>query len=220
MFRDGKTEELGKSKGKRVLTDGVAYEVTQDPRDEHAEGHRHGGQIGCPAAGKTGTTDESNDAWFVGYTPELSTAVWVGYPNARIAMPGAQGGTFPAPVWCAYMSPPTATTAATSRSPRARRVLALLRQVRDAPARPARATTTATRQRRHVDAATGGGEYDPRLYEQAPPDQPRRDAAGGGRAPSAARPGNADGGGNGNGPAQDRRTGLTAARVTPWASST
>ena len=39
-------------------------------------------QIGCPAAGKTGTTDNFNDAWFVGYTPKLASSVWVGYPNA------------------------------------------------------------------------------------------------------------------------------------------
>ena len=38
-------------------------------------------QIGCPAAGKTGTTDNYTDAWFVGFTPRLATAVWVGYPN-------------------------------------------------------------------------------------------------------------------------------------------
>ncbi len=38
-------------------------------------------QIGCPAAGKTGTTDEFTDAWFVGFTPRLATAVWVGYPE-------------------------------------------------------------------------------------------------------------------------------------------
>ena len=43
-------------------------------------------QIGCPAAGKTGTTDSFNDAWFVGFTPRLTTAVWVGYPNAQIQM--------------------------------------------------------------------------------------------------------------------------------------
>ena len=40
-------------------------------------------QIGCPAAGKTGTTDHITDAWFVGFTPRLSTAVWVGYPERR-----------------------------------------------------------------------------------------------------------------------------------------
>jgi penicillin-binding protein 1A len=66
-------------------------------------------QIGCPAAGKTGTTDEHGDAWFVGYTPRLSTAVWVGYPQARVPMlteyHGARvaGGTYPAEIWGDYM---------------------------------------------------------------------------------------------------------------------
>jgi penicillin-binding protein 1A len=41
----------------------------------------------------------------VGYTPHLSTAVWVGYPDAGVAMPGAQGGTYAAPVWHAFMTP-------------------------------------------------------------------------------------------------------------------
>ncbi len=65
--------------------------------------------IGCPAAGKTGTTDEFTDAWFVGFTPRLSTAVWVGYPTERIQMStlyhGASvaGGTFPAEIWGDYM---------------------------------------------------------------------------------------------------------------------
>ena len=42
--------------------------------------------ITCPAAGKTGTTDNFSDAWFVGFTPRLSTAVWVGYPDAQRPM--------------------------------------------------------------------------------------------------------------------------------------
>src|SRR4029078_4515971 len=60
------------------------------------------------AAGKTGTTENYGDAWFVGYTPQLATAVWVGYPNGLVPMetefqrePGA-GGTFPAEIWHAF----------------------------------------------------------------------------------------------------------------------
>ena len=65
--------------------------------------------IGCPAGGKTGTTDEFNDAWFVGFTPRLATATWVGYPNAQIQMKteyhggSVAGGTFPAEIWHDYM---------------------------------------------------------------------------------------------------------------------
>jgi penicillin-binding protein 1A len=58
-----------------------------------------------PAAGKTGTTENYGDAWFVGYTPQLATAVWVGYPNGLRPMlteyhgQAVAGGTFPAEIW-------------------------------------------------------------------------------------------------------------------------
>jgi penicillin-binding protein 1A len=62
-----------------------------------------------PAAGKTGTTENYGDAWFVGYTPQLAVAVWVGYPNALIPMlteyngDPVAGGTFPAQIWKSFM---------------------------------------------------------------------------------------------------------------------
>jgi penicillin-binding protein 1A len=61
-----------------------------------------------PAAGKTGTTENYGDAWFVGYTPQLATAVWVGYPNGLVPMlteyhgDSVAGGTFPAEIWRAF----------------------------------------------------------------------------------------------------------------------
>jgi penicillin-binding protein 1A len=103
VFPDGKSENLGSGEGKRVLTDGQAYEVTKVLKMNVQAGTGTAANYGCPAAGKTGTTDEAKDAWFVGYTPHLSAAVWVGYPDAGIAMPGAQGGTYAAPVWHAFM---------------------------------------------------------------------------------------------------------------------
>jgi penicillin-binding protein 1A len=105
VFPDGKSERLANPKGKRVMTDGQAYEVTRILEMNIQSGTGTAAGYGCPAAGKTGTTDEAKDAWFVGYTPHLSTAVWVGYPDAGVAMPGAQGGTYAAPVWHAYMVP-------------------------------------------------------------------------------------------------------------------
>ena len=59
-------------------------------------------------AGKTGTTENYGDAWFVGYTPQLATAVWVGYPNKLTPMlnqyhgQAVAGGTFPADIWRAF----------------------------------------------------------------------------------------------------------------------
>jgi len=59
---------------------------------------------GCPAAGKTGTTNNFTDAYFDGYTPQLATAVWVGYPNETESMPNGFGGTLAAPIWHDYMA--------------------------------------------------------------------------------------------------------------------
>jgi hypothetical protein len=62
-----------------------------------------------PVAGKTGTTENYGDAWFVGYTPQLVTAVWVGYPNTLRPMlteyhgRAVSGGTFPAEIWKTFM---------------------------------------------------------------------------------------------------------------------
>src|SRR5439155_470421 len=65
-------------------------------------------RLGRPVAGKTGTTENSQDAWFIGYTPQLSTAVWVGHPEGAIPMTDVHGitvtgGTFPARIFSAYM---------------------------------------------------------------------------------------------------------------------
>ena len=59
---------------------------------------------GCPAAGKTGTTSNFTDAYFDGFTPQLATAVWVGYPKATPTMPGGFGGTLAAPIRHDYIA--------------------------------------------------------------------------------------------------------------------
>ena len=64
---------------------------------------------GVDVAGKTGTTSNYGDAWFVGWTPQITTAVWVGYPNKLIPMTTlyngqpVEGGTFPADIWHNFM---------------------------------------------------------------------------------------------------------------------
>ncbi len=60
-------------------------------------------QIGRPAAGKTGTTSSERDIWFVGYVPQLATAVWVGNDDYSPIGYGATGGTYVAPVWRDFM---------------------------------------------------------------------------------------------------------------------
>jgi penicillin-binding protein 1A len=108
VFPDGKVDNIGRNPGHRVLTDGQAYEVTKILHENVLGGTGVRANVGCPAAGKTGTTDNFNDAWFVGYTPKLATATWVGYPNALIQMTNVhgisvQGGSFPAQIWHDYM---------------------------------------------------------------------------------------------------------------------
>jgi penicillin-binding protein 1A len=60
--------------------------------------------IGRPVAGKTGTSDDYRDAWFIGFTPDVVTGVWVGNDN-NTPMPGMTGGSLPASIWRAYMKP-------------------------------------------------------------------------------------------------------------------
>ena len=109
VFPDGKTDDLGRPVRRRVIPDAVAYEVTKILEQNVQRGTGKAANYGCPAAGKTGTTDNYNDAWFVGYTPRMSSSVWVGYPNALIEMRSVHGievagGTFPAQIWHDYMS--------------------------------------------------------------------------------------------------------------------
>ncbi len=110
VFPNGSRQELGASPGKRVFTDGEAYAGTQVLKTVIQSGTGTAANIQCPAAGKTGTTSNYTDAYFDGYTPHLTTAVWVGYPNATTSMndvnglgPGF-GGTLSAPIWHDYMA--------------------------------------------------------------------------------------------------------------------
>lgn len=57
-----------------------------------------------PAGGKTGTTNDGTDVWFIGFTPELVTAVWMGFDEPKKIMYNAQGGRLAAPVWATYMN--------------------------------------------------------------------------------------------------------------------
>jgi 1A family penicillin-binding protein len=85
-----------------VLDPGVAYIITDILRDAVDRGTgtavRSSGYRGL-AAGKTGTTNNATDVWFVGYTPELVGTVWIGYDRPTSLGSGATGGGFAAPVW-------------------------------------------------------------------------------------------------------------------------
>jgi penicillin-binding protein 1A len=63
-----------------------------------------GAQIRFPAGGKTGTTNDYNDVWFIGFTPDLVTGVWMGFDQPTRIMNNAQGGRLAAPAWTALMN--------------------------------------------------------------------------------------------------------------------
>ena len=71
------------------------------------EGTAHGavaGKLRRPAAGKTGTSNGQRDAWFVGFTPDLLAAVWVGFDDMRKLGRGEAGGKTAAPIWADFMA--------------------------------------------------------------------------------------------------------------------
>jgi penicillin-binding protein 1A len=188
-FPDGHVETPLKPEKTRVFSDGVAYEATKILHQNILGGTGTAANIGCPAAGKTGTTDEFSDAWFVGYTPRLSTAVWVGHANSREPMPGAAGGTAAAPIWGAYMK--VAKGAFCGDFPQPTEPFAPVpffgeysktgvKGNRAAPVAPV-GTTQAQglgtgKGKGKKKKGKGGKAYDPGLYEsppqQAPPTQP------------------------------------------------
>jgi penicillin-binding protein 1A len=62
-----------------------------------------GSRINFPAGGKTGTTNDGNDVWFIGFTPDLVTGVWIGFDQPKKIKSNAQGGVLAAPAWTAMM---------------------------------------------------------------------------------------------------------------------
>jgi penicillin-binding protein 1A len=99
----------------RILKEEVADNVTDVLRGVLSSGTARGRGIDRPAAGKTGTTQDNKDAWFVGFTPTLSTSVWMGYENKAgttvktfndhpvHGRSSVTGGSFPAQIWQAFM---------------------------------------------------------------------------------------------------------------------
>jgi len=102
-------EDIKDESEKRIMEEPMAYYATQILQKVISEGTGRGADIGRPAAGKTGTTSDYRDAWFGGYTPELSTVVWMGHEESSIAMEPIEGrqvvgGSFPADIWKEFMT--------------------------------------------------------------------------------------------------------------------
>lgn len=102
LDRNGKTIFEHKPSPKQVVSAKAAYQTTDMLKDVLISGTAGGSGLGRPAAGKTGTTDYSKDAWFVGYTPNLSCAVWVGDDRNR-SMGAMYGSGAPLSIWHDFM---------------------------------------------------------------------------------------------------------------------
>jgi penicillin-binding protein 1A len=101
--------------GAQTIPQNVADTVTYALQGVVQHGTGTAASLGIrPVAGKTGTAENSVDAWFCGFVPQLATCVWVGYPKAEIPMSyvegvaGVTGGSLPAEIWHAFMSQATA----------------------------------------------------------------------------------------------------------------
>jgi len=210
-FPDGEVDTPEDEEGTRVISDGVAYTVADVMKGTLEYGTAAGYGIGCPASGKTGTTEEQSDAWFVGYTPHVSTAVWVGNPDARVPLPG-YGADLAAPIWQQYMSTAASSPCDDFPAPEDPADLSgyssgnAVSSDYDSSDDSYESTTTTPDETTTDDADTGGGggNYDPDAYapgagqEPLPtPDPPQADGAGGGGPPAGG--GNAGGGGTGGG---------------------
>ncbi|HET9691535.1 MAG TPA: transglycosylase domain-containing protein [Acidimicrobiales bacterium] len=114
--RDSTGKDLGwpAPVSERVMPQNVAATVEALLTGVVTHGTGTGAAIGKPVAGKTGTTENEADAWFVGFTPHVTTAVWMGYPDSEsrpmtdVRGTTVAGGTFPASMWATYMRAETA----------------------------------------------------------------------------------------------------------------
>ena len=88
--------------GKQVISAEAVQQLNSILQDAVLQGTGGGAYIGRPMAGKTGTTDDEHDAWFIGYTPDIVAAVWIGDDTSSNA--GYTGGTIPASIWRDFMS--------------------------------------------------------------------------------------------------------------------
>ncbi len=90
----------------RVMDPEHAWLVLDGLRDVVRKGTAAGvvgSKLSIPAGGKTGTTNDGMDTWFIGFTPDLVAGVWVGFDKKQAIMPNAQGGRLAAPAWTAMM---------------------------------------------------------------------------------------------------------------------
>jgi penicillin-binding protein 1A len=168
---DGSHSDTDRVVTKTVLPSSVASTETSMLEAVVQYGTGHAAQIGTFAAGKTGTTENYGDAWFVGWDSKYTVAVWVGFPNGLVPMTNdfnggpVLGGTFPALIWHDFMT--SALTIDKNRS-------------EEAAAKKANRSTTTT------GTTTGGGEGSGSTPTHSP--RPNRGAGNGNQGNGAPAP--------------------------------
>jgi penicillin-binding protein 1A len=108
--RDGKVLLETKPSGERVVSEQTAFLMSNMLADVINGGTAYRARVlgfRLPAAGKTGTTNEYQDAWFIGYTPGLLTGVWVGFDQPRPIMRDGYAGDVAVPLWARFMADAT-----------------------------------------------------------------------------------------------------------------
>lgn len=104
--RDGTVIETANPIPEKKLSPQTAYVMTDLMRSvvDGGTAYRIRRYYKGPAAGKTGTTNNYSDAWFIGYTPDYVCGIWVGYDDNKRIFRGATGGVVSAPIWGDLMS--------------------------------------------------------------------------------------------------------------------
>jgi penicillin-binding protein 1A len=159
--RDGKVLYQAPRTRRRVLDEVTARTVNDVLQDVVTDGTGANARIGRQVAGKTGTAEDYSDAWFAGYTPGLSTAVWVGFPGTIQPMTApttritVTGGSWPAEIWQRFQGAALADRPAVAFPSRAE-------AERDARDRLATGSTTTTRPGARLPSVVGMREADAR----------------------------------------------------------
>ncbi len=111
LDRNGKTIFKGRGTDRQIVDPEIARVVTAAMQAVVERGTGTAAQLdGRDVAGKTGTTNNYEDAWFVGFTPQIATAVWMGAPDRKLSMRSVGGvspvfgGTYPAQIWNRFMT--------------------------------------------------------------------------------------------------------------------
>jgi penicillin-binding protein 1A len=210
---DGHTRDQNHIRHTRVIPYGVAQTAKGILAQVITSGTGKAAQIGEFAAGKTGTTENYGDAWFVGFNKDLTVAVWVGYPDKLRPMlteyhgQAVAGGTFPAEIWHDFMTswikirdtrkaaregknPSEVTTSQTTPTP----VVTSTTPTQTTPAQTPPATTPQAKQptQQQAPAQQTPAPTQPAPQQPAPAPQPApTDGGGGTQTPPP--PGNATG---------------------------